>query len=157
MVSIVSRSPDETRRLGEWLGWRLRPGDFVALSGDLGAGKTQLTGGILAGLGIEQTGGSPTFTLLWEYQAAEHPVYHWDLYRIATLQELDDLGYEEYFYGDGINVVEWAEKILPLWPEHHLQIDLSYGEGEADRELLFSGTARFTPLLKELRHASFGH
>lgn len=155
MVQKVMHSPDQTRRLGVWLGERLRPGDFVALVGEMGAGKTHLSTGILAGLTVARTGGSPTFTLLWEYQG-RLPVYHWDVYRLVDPRELDDLGYEEYFYGNGVNIVEWADQVQELWPTEHLRIDLKYGEGNDDRVLALSGTARYTDLLKELQDADFG-
>ncbi len=154
MYRRVTRSPEETRRLGRWLGARLQPGDFVALVGDLGAGKTHLSGGVLNGLGVERTGGSPTFTLLWEYQG-RIPVYHWDVYRLRSSEELDDLGYEEYFYGDGVNVVEWADRVAELWPPDHLRIDLTYGEGELERVLTFSGSPRYAKLIEELANEDF--
>lgn len=155
-LTITTHSPVATRRLGEWLGQRLGPGDFVALAGELGAGKTHLSGGILTGLGVERTGGSPTFTLLWEYQG-RLPVYHWDVYRLHSPEELDDLGYEEYFYGNGVNVVEWADRIEPLWPDERLQIGLTYGEGENDRVLVMAATPRYAQLLEDLKHEDFGH
>jgi tRNA threonylcarbamoyladenosine biosynthesis protein TsaE len=170
MYERVTHSPAETRRLGEWLGQRLQPGDFVALVGDLGAGKTHLSSGILAGLGVARTGGSPTFTLLWEYEGRRMasasgdgdvpttriPVYHWDVYRVKDPLELEDLGYEEYFWGDGVNLVEWADRIEELWPEEHLVIRLAHMEGESDRRLTVTGTARFRPLLEALANADFG-
>lgn len=156
MVRLVSRGPAETRRVGIWLGERLTPGDFVALIGDLGAGKTALSAGILAGLGVARTGGSPTFTLLWEYNG-RIPVYHWDVYRVRSLEELADLGYEEYFFGGhGVNLVEWADQVEPLWPTDVLRIDLTYGEGENERVLSFTGSARYAALLEDLAHADFG-
>jgi tRNA threonylcarbamoyladenosine biosynthesis protein TsaE len=155
MLQKVTHSPDQTRRLGAWLGERLRPGDFVALVGEMGAGKTHLSAGILAGLSVTRTGGSPTFTLLWEYQG-RLPVYHWDVYRLVDPRELEDLGYEEYFYGNGVNIVEWADQVQELWPTERLRIDLKYGVGNDDRVLALSGTARYTDLLKELQDADFG-
>lgn len=156
MVRLVSRDPAETRRLGIWLGERLRPGDFLALSGDLGAGKTALSTGILAGLGVARTGGSPTFTLLWEYNA-RIPVFHWDVYRVKSLEEMEDLGYEEYFFGGhGVNLVEWAEQVEPLWPPDVLRIELSYGAGESERVLTFTSSDRYAALLEDLAHAGFG-
>jgi len=155
MLQMVTHNPDQTRRLGVWLGERLRPGDFVALVGEMGAGKTHLSAGILEGLAVTRTGGSPTFTLLWEYQG-RLPVYHWDVYRLADQRELDDLGYDEYFYGNGVNIVEWADQVQELWPAERLRIDLKYGVGNDDRVLVISGTARYTDLLKELQDADFG-
>ncbi|MDB4894642.1 MAG: putative ATPase or kinase [Firmicutes bacterium] len=154
MYTRTTHSPAETRRLGRWLGERLQAGDFVALVGDLGAGKTHLSGGILTGLGVERTGGSPTFTLLWEYEG-RLPVYHWDVYRLHSPDELDDLGYEEYFYGDGVNLVEWADRVAALWPEEYLRIDLTYGPGEEERVLTFAGTERYAKLLEDLNDADF--
>lgn len=156
MVRLVSRDPAETRRIGIWLGERLRPGDFVALIGDLGAGKTALSSGILAGLGVTRTGGSPTFTLLWEY-SGRIPVFHWDVYRVQSPEELEDLGYEEYFYGNhGANLVEWADKVAPLWPSDVLRIDLTYGADDYERVFTFTGSERHAPLLEDLAHAGFG-
>lgn len=156
MYERVTKSPAETRRLGEWLGARLQPGDFVALVGDLGAGKTHLSSGILAGLGVARTGGSPTFTLLWEYQSKKGtPTYHWDVYRVKDPLELEDLGYEEYFWGDGINLVEWADRIEELWPEERLVIRLAHVAEESERRLAITGTARFQPLLEALADADF--
>jgi tRNA threonylcarbamoyladenosine biosynthesis protein TsaE len=154
MYTRTTHSPAETRRLGRWLGERLQAGDFVALVGDLGAGKTHLSGGILTGLGVERTGGSPTFTLLWEYEG-RLPVYHWDVYRLHSPDELDDLGYEEYFYGDGVNLVEWADRVAALWPEEYLRIDLAYGPGEEERVLTFAGAERYAKLLEDLNDADF--
>lgn len=156
MVRVVSGSPAETRALGVWLGERLQPGDFVALVGDLGTGKTALSTGILAGLGVSRTGGSPTFTLLWEYNG-RIPVYHWDVYRVNDPAELDDLGYEEYFWSDqGVNLVEWADRVAELWPPAVLRIELTYGAGENERVMSFTGSDRYTPLLEALAHAGFG-
>ncbi|MFZ5818157.1 MAG: tRNA (adenosine(37)-N6)-threonylcarbamoyltransferase complex ATPase subunit type 1 TsaE [Bacillota bacterium] len=156
MVRLLSRDPAVTRRVGVWLGERLQPGDFVALVGDLGAGKTALSTGILAGLGVVRTGGSPTFTLLWEYEG-RLPVFHWDLYRVRSLEELEELGYEDYFFGGrGVNLVEWADRIEPLWPPDVLRVDLTYGAGENERVLAFSGSPRHAALLEDLSHAGFG-
>jgi len=155
MLRLVSHSPSQTHAIGVWLGERVRPGDFLALVGDLGTGKTALATGILAGLGVARTGGSPTFTLLWEYQG-RLPVYHWDVYRLRSLEEMEDLGYEEYFFGDGVNLVEWAERVEPLWPPDVLRIDLSYGAEENERVLTFTGSERYAALLEDLAHADFG-
>ncbi len=156
MVRVVSRDPAVTQRLGIWLGERVRPGDFIALVGDLGAGKTALSTGILTGLGVARTGGSPTFTLLWEYNG-RLPVFHWDVYRVRSLEEMEDLGYEEYFFGGhGVNLVEWADRVERLWPPDYLRIDLTYGDGENERVLTFSGSARYAALLEAIAHADFG-
>lgn len=152
MVVRTTHSPGETAAVGRWLGQRLEKGDFVALVGDLGAGKTHLSQGILAGLGVPHTGGSPTFTLLWEYEG-RCPVYHWDVYRLQSPEELDDLGYEEYFYGDGVNIVEWADRVAQLWPDERLVINLAYGAGDDERILTMAGSPRYTKLLEDFSHA----
>lgn len=156
----VSPSPEATRACGERLGRLLFPGSFVALIGDLGAGKTHLSQGILAGLGIADPGGSPTFTLLWEY-SGHVPVYHWDLYRLGDISELDELGYEESFYGHGACLVEWADRAPELWPDEHLHIELQTADdldlGTQRRLVLHAVGAAYVNLLKELDDAGFGH
>lgn len=127
-------SEPETRSLGHSLARRLRLGDVVALFGDLGAGKTALTKGLCGGFGIDvEQVTSPTFTILNEYTSGSLPLYHFDAYRIERLEEFFDLGYEEYFYGDGICVIEWAEKIEPLLPPATLRIRLEHVGGDVRR------------------------
>ena len=109
VVELRSHSPEETRQLGVRLGQLLAPGDVVLLHGDLGAGKTAFTQGIGAGLGVRETINSPTFTLLKEY-VGRVPFYHFDLYRIEDAEEIYALGFEDYFGGAGVSVVEWAER-----------------------------------------------
>ncbi|MBI3942382.1 MAG: tRNA (adenosine(37)-N6)-threonylcarbamoyltransferase complex ATPase subunit type 1 TsaE [Chloroflexi bacterium] len=125
-VSIISHSPKETLALGRILGQGLRAGDVVCLNGILGAGKTVLTKGIGEALGIDQPIISPTFTLIREYAGASGrpPLYHIDLYRLASQGELASLGMEEYLYGDGICVVEWAERAQASWPAETLWIHI---------------------------------
>lgn len=151
----LSPSPETTAALGRWLGRHLWAGSFVALLGELGAGKTALAQGILAGAGVLRTGGSPTFPLLWEYQGGRLPVYHWDVYRVRGPWELEELGYEEYFFGGGICLVEWADQVAELWPREYLQIEMRpVPEG---RLLQFEARgARYEALLEELRHADLG-
>jgi tRNA threonylcarbamoyladenosine biosynthesis protein TsaE len=109
IVELRSHSPEETRQLGLRLGQLLEPGDVVLLHGDLGAGKTAFTQGIGAGLGVRETINSPTFTLLKEYLGSA-PFYHFDLYRIEDAEEIYTLGFEDYFGGAGVSVIEWAER-----------------------------------------------
>ena len=121
-------SPDETISLGERIGRVLEPETTVALIGELGAGKTTLTKGIACGLEVPDLVHSPTFTLIHEHQG-RIPVYHFDLYRLDTQEQIEDLGYEDYFYGQGVTIVEWAEKIESLLPDDRLEIRIS-GEGD---------------------------
>ncbi|MFI5271607.1 MAG: tRNA (adenosine(37)-N6)-threonylcarbamoyltransferase complex ATPase subunit type 1 TsaE [Ktedonobacterales bacterium] len=127
-IELRSGSPATTRRLGEALGGALVAGDVVLLIGDLGAGKTAFAQGIGRGLGVRGVINSPTFTILKEY-AGRLALYHFDLYRIDDPAELEDLGFTDYFYGDGVSVVEWAERgcgaaeVAP-WPEDTLRVEL---------------------------------
>ena len=112
----------------------LVPGDVLALYGNLGAGKTVLAKGIGAALGVaEDRINSPTFTLLNEYASSDIPLYHFDAYRIESPEEFFDLGYEDYFFGDGVCVVEWADKVEELLPEASIRLRLEHIEGEARR------------------------
>lgn len=120
MVKIVTKSPQELAYIGQRLAKFLNPGDFIALDGELGAGKTTLTQGLAKGLEIKQVVNSPTFTIIHEYDKGSIPLYHMDVYRLDSVKEMDDLGYEEYFYGEGITVVEWASKIESILPETYL-------------------------------------
>jgi tRNA threonylcarbamoyladenosine biosynthesis protein TsaE len=112
---IVSRIPQETQALGERLGARLGPGDVVACIGELGAGKTCFLQGLARGLGVTSAVTSPTFVLVNQYRGRV-PVYHVDAYRTGSLTELVDIGIEEMLHGDGVTVVEWADKLRPLLP-----------------------------------------
>ena len=127
-------SAEETEAFGHRLAASLAPGDVVALYGDLGAGKTHLVKGIGAAFGIppEQIT-SPTFTIVHEYAGNAFPLYHIDAYRIKALNEFFELGYEEYFYGDGLCLIEWPEKVEPLLPEHTLRLRLSHLGGDRRR------------------------
>jgi len=122
MVELfVSHSDAETMAWGEKLSRSLRPGDVVAFFGDLGSGKTRTVQGICRGLGCFEQVSSPTFTLINEY-SGKFPVYHFDLYRIESEREIYDLGYEEYFNGDGVCLIEWAERIARLLPPTSITI-----------------------------------
>ncbi len=110
-------SAEETAALGEKLGREAKPGDVCTLMGDLGVGKTVLTQGIAKGLGITEPISSPTFTIVQVYEEGRLPFYHFDVYRIGDIEEMDEIGYEDYFYGQGLTMIEWAnliEEILPL-------------------------------------------
>lgn len=125
--SFRTHSPEETQAIGERVGQNLKPGDIVALIGDLGAGKTCLTQGIARGVKIEpnQIVNSPSYTLINEY-AGKIPIYHIDLYRLQRQEEILDLGLEEYLEGNGICIIEWADRMLDLLPEGCMTIELSW-------------------------------
>jgi len=113
--TFVSRSPEETRALGEKLGAKLQPGAVIACIGELGAGKTCFLQGLARGLGVSSAVTSPTFVLVNQYRG-RLPVFHLDAYRTEALTEVLELGLEEMMHGDGVTVIEWADKILPLLP-----------------------------------------
>ena len=128
----TTTSAEETIALGRKLAEELQSGDIVALYGDLGAGKTHLIKGICEGLEISSDRvTSPTFTLVNEY-AGSLPVYHFDVYRVERIEELFEFGYEDYFFGEGISLIEWPEKIEPLLPESAIRIRLTH-KGENER------------------------
>jgi len=121
-------SAEDTECLGERIGAVLEPGIVLALMGDLGAGKTTLTKGIARGLEVSDLIHSPTFNLIHEH-FGRIPVYHFDLYRLTTPAELEDLGYEDYFYSEGTAIIEWPEKILELLPPDHIEIRITESNG----------------------------
>ncbi|MCQ2559332.1 MAG: tRNA (adenosine(37)-N6)-threonylcarbamoyltransferase complex ATPase subunit type 1 TsaE [Clostridia bacterium] len=135
-INYTSRSPEQTRNLGRRLALKLWPGAFIGLGGDLGAGKTCFAQGLGAGLGITELINSPTFTLIKEYQG-RLPLYHMDVYRLGHWEEMYDLGYEEYFGGSGVVLVEWFEQISEILPEDRLEINFLRGESENIRILQF--------------------
>ena len=129
----------ETEKLGEAIGRAATAGMVIALIGDLGTGKTTLTKSIARALGVTETVTSPTFNIIREYESGRIPLYHFDVYRIADPDEMFELGYEEYFYGDGVCVVEWADIIEELLPEDAIIIRIDRGAGEEEREYRIEG------------------
>lgn len=116
-MNYESYNETDTFQLGYQLGISAKPGEIYCLSGDLGTGKTVFTKGFAKGLGIQEPISSPTFTIVQEYQEGRLSLYHFDVYRISDLSEMDEIGYEDYFYGDGVCFIEWAELIRELLPE----------------------------------------
>ncbi|MBQ7796123.1 MAG: tRNA (adenosine(37)-N6)-threonylcarbamoyltransferase complex ATPase subunit type 1 TsaE [Lachnospiraceae bacterium] len=110
--------PEETYALGKSLGEAAKPGDVICLNGDLGVGKTVFTQGFAAGLGITEPVNSPTFTIVQQYDDGRLPLYHFDVYRIGDVSEMDEIGYEDCFYGDGVCLIEWSNLIEEILPEH---------------------------------------
>ena len=111
----IMKQEEDTKRFGQLLAKNLKPGDVVALIGDLGTGKTALTKAVATGLGVTEMITSPTFTIINEYEG-RLPLYHFDVYRISCEEEMEDTGYEDYFYGEGVCLVEWAELVKDLIP-----------------------------------------
>ena len=121
---IESYSPEETGKLGRKLGENAKPGEVYTLIGDLGVGKTVLTQGIADGLGITEAICSPTFTIVQVYDEGRIPFYHFDVYRIGDIEEMDEIGYEDYFYGDGLCMIEWANLIEEILPDTYKEITI---------------------------------
>ena len=119
-----SYSEKDTWELGFSLGEKAETGQIFTLIGDLGVGKTVFTKGLARGLGITEPVNSPTFTILQVYEEGRLPFYHFDVYRIGDVEEMDEIGYEDYFYGDGVCLIEWADLIEEILPEHYTQIQI---------------------------------
>lgn len=144
---ITSKMPSETLHFAKRLAKLLKPNDVIALEGDLGAGKTTFTKGLAEGLHIKKTVNSPTFTIIKEYQGFM-PLYHMDVYRLEDSYE--DLGFDEYFEGNGVTVVEWAHLIEDQLPQELLTIYLRHGDNETRTITLEPKGERYTDLCKEL-------
>ena len=123
-MNYESSREQETFALGEKIGQEAKPGDIYALLGDLGVGKTVFTKGFAKGLGIEEHVNSPTFTILQVYDEGRLPLYHFDVYRIGDPEEMDEIGYEDYFFGEGVCLVEWSSQIEELIPEDTKWIEI---------------------------------
>ena len=121
---IETNSDKDTFEFGKQLGERAEPGTVICLDGDLGTGKTVIAKGIAAGLGVKEPVSSPTFTVIKEYTEGRLPFYHFDVYRIEDPLEMDEIGYEDYFYGNGVTVIEWSDMIKELIPEKAMKIRL---------------------------------
>lgn len=113
---IETWSPQETFALGQRMGREARPGQVICLNGDLGVGKTVFTQGFAEGLGIGEPVNSPTFTILQQYEEGRLPLYHFDVYRIGDVSEMDEIGYEDCFYGDGVSLIEWPTRVREILP-----------------------------------------
>lgn len=121
-MEVESRSERDTFELGRSLGCQAKPGQVFTLTGDLGTGKTVFTKGMAEGLGITETVSSPTFTIVQVYEEGRLPFYHFDVYRIGDVEEMDEIGFEEYIYGEGVSLIEWADLIREILPAHYTEI-----------------------------------
>ena len=149
MVVLTTENAAETKSLGEKIGKKLRAGEVIALIGELGAGKTCLTQGLALGLGINprEYVTSPSFTLINEYRG-RLPLYHIDIFRLKDREEVEELGYEEYLYGEGVTVIEWAGKAEGLLPEEYLRIELIHLTMNRRRIALEPFGQRYREILK---------
>lgn len=124
MMEIESFSPEITEQTGYEIGQKVTPGTVICLNGDLGVGKTVFTQGFAKGLGITEPVNSPTFTIIQEYDEGRIPLYHFDVYRISGPWDMDDLGYEDYFYGQGVCLIEWGSLIEELLPKDTIYVTI---------------------------------
>ncbi len=125
MIEIIeTNSPEETENLGKRLAASAAPGQVFTLIGDLGVGKTVFTQGFATGLEIDEAICSPTFTIVQVYDTGRLPFYHFDVYRIGDIEEMDEIGYEDYVYGDGVSLIEWANLIEEILPDHYTRVTI---------------------------------
>ncbi len=123
-MTIESFQSEDTFQIGYDLGYKAKKGEVYCLSGDLGVGKTVFTQGFAKGMGIEEAVNSPTFTIVQQYEGGRIPFYHFDVYRIADVEEMEEIGYEDYIYGEGVSLIEWAELIEELLPKSRTNVTI---------------------------------
>jgi|TARA_B100002003_G_C14080725_1_gene519910 tRNA threonylcarbamoyladenosine biosynthesis protein TsaE len=149
-MQIISGSSEQTQEIGKKLGHIAKPGYVIMLTGNLGAGKTCLTQGIAWGLDINEFATSPSYTIMREHQG-RLPLYHIDLYRLDSLNDIYDLGLDDYLFGDGLCVIEWAEKGMEFMPEEHLFIEIDC-VSENERKLNLKASGRhYDKMLNDLK------
>ena len=137
----VTNSPEETEALGERLAERLEPGTVIAFTGELGAGKPAFVRGVARGLGIAEWVTSPTFTIVNEYEGGRLPLFHFDMYRLGSADELFDIGWEDYLARGGVCAVEWSENVADALEEGCLRVDIRRGERDDQRRITIEGGA----------------
>ena len=140
-MTIETRTPEETFELGKKIGEKALPGQVYTLTGDLGVGKTVFTQGVAAGLGITEAISSPTFTIIQVYESGRLPFYHFDVYRIGDIEEMEEIGYDDYFFGEGICLIEWANLIEEILPEKlvNVTIEKDLAQGFDYRRITIEG------------------
>jgi tRNA threonylcarbamoyladenosine biosynthesis protein TsaE len=158
-LELQLNSSDETLKLGEIIGKSLNPGSIIALVGDLGAGKTVLVKGIAKGLGVDEEPNSPTFVIMNSYEG-RIPLYHFDLYRLSDEEELLGIGYDEYFFGNGVAAVEWADRVKEIFPEHTIKIEINILESDSEdsmtkRKIKLEGNRQWVLLFKNTAEQAF--
>ncbi|WP_276857887.1 tRNA (adenosine(37)-N6)-threonylcarbamoyltransferase complex ATPase subunit type 1 TsaE [Intestinimonas timonensis] len=135
----VTNSPSETEALGESLAGQLEPGTVIAFTGDLGAGKTAFVRGLARGLGVQERVTSPTFTIVNEYEGGRLPLFHFDMYRLGSADELFDIGWEDYLARGGVCAVEWSENVSDALDNDCLRVDIRRGENDDQRIITIGG------------------
>ncbi|MFH1097196.1 MAG: tRNA (adenosine(37)-N6)-threonylcarbamoyltransferase complex ATPase subunit type 1 TsaE [Candidatus Desantisbacteria bacterium] len=158
MLTITTHNPVQTMHIGERLGHVLPEGCIIALIGGLGAGKTVLTKGIAHGLGIEEDITSPTFLIVKEYLDGRLPLYHFDLYRLDNFSQSGFLDIDEYLFGNGVCIIEWAERMEDILPPNHLRIEIQWDKGNQRQINLIpkggstSGSSEYQEIIKKFLH-----
>lgn len=148
---IKSCSVEETISLAKKLGSTITKGTTICLTGDLGTGKTHFAKGVAEGLGITSSITSPTFTIVNEYHTGRLPLYHFDVYRVHDADEILQVGFEEYIYGEGITLIEWADLIESILPDEFLQVKIEKNQTENERIITFNSVGKDYPFLEALR------
>ena len=138
-MQIQTHSPEEAEAVGRKLAVQLQPGDVLAYYGDLGAGKTAFTRGLASGLGVTETVTSPSYTIVNEYLSGRLPLFHFDMYRLGSADELFDIGWEDYLTRGGVCAVEWSEQVSGALPEDAVWVDIARGDNENDRIITITG------------------
>ena len=138
-MELLSHSPEETEDIGARLAETLKPGAVVAFTGDLGAGKTAFTRGLARGLGVQERVTSPTFTIVNEYLGGRLPLFHFDMYRLGSADELYDIGWEDYLARGGVCAVEWSENVSDALEPGAIRVDIRRGPEEDDRVITITG------------------
>jgi len=149
-LTYITKNPEETKKIGKKIAKLLDPGDIILFFGELGAGKTCFAQGIAEALGTKDDVNSPSFTIINEY-LGKVPIYHFDLFRLNNFKEILDLGYEEYFYGNGITLVEWAEKMELHLPTEFLKIIITFTDSKRRKIEVFPKGKHFVQLTGELK------
>jgi tRNA threonylcarbamoyladenosine biosynthesis protein TsaE len=158
-IKMQLKNTNETLKLGEIIGKSLNPGSIIALVGDLGAGKTVLIKGIAKGLGVDEEPNSPTYVIMNSYEG-RIPLYHFDLYRVSSEDELLGIGYDEFFFGDGVAAVEWADRVQDIFPDHTITIEIKIPESESEdsettRDIIIEGTRQWVLSFKNTAEQAF--
>jgi len=148
-IYIVSQSPEYTKNIGKIMGEIVTEGSVIGLCGDLGSGKTTLAQGIAEGLGVKSFVTSPTFVIVAEYEGRHH-LYHIDTYRLNSSGDMTELGYEEFFYGNGVTVIEWAQKIEDILPDEYIRVDLEYISENERQIVIIAYGQRFVELVEDI-------
>ena len=142
-MTITTNSPEQTELLGKKLAARLNPGDVIAYYGDLGAGKTAFTRGLAAGLGVTECVTSPTYTIVNEYLSGRMPLFHFDMYRLSSSEELFDIGWDDYLARGGVCAVEWSERVSDALPEDTIFVDIARTDEHEDWRTITVTGGRF--------------